>query len=160
LVALVDGALVLGRRVIVTLGALVLASSMFNCGNLASSFERRTAIKTLVRMPSNPIHLDKQVEMAAFRTSQDALTNIGKHARCQHVTIDLVDDQHVLTLEVSDDGQGLSEGALENPKAFGIKGMRERAHAVGGWLDVSTNSQRGTSIILSVPLSRTGETFA
>jgi signal transduction histidine kinase len=127
---------------------------------LASSFERRTAIKTLVRMPPNPIHLDKRVELAAFRTSQEALTNIGKHARCQHVTIDLVDDQHVLTLEVSDDGQGLSEGALENPKAFGIKGMRERAHAVGGWLDVSTNSQRGTSIILSVPLSRTGETFA
>ena len=127
---------------------------------LASSFERRTAIKTLVRTPTSPIHLDKELELAAFRTSQEALTNIGKHACCKQVTIDLTDDHQVLTLEISDDGQGLSAGALDNPKAFGIKGMRERAHAVGGWLDVSTNSQRGTSIILSVPLSKTGETLA
>lgn len=127
---------------------------------LASSFERRTAIKTLVRSPAGPIQLGKELELAAFRTSQEALTNIGKHARCQQVTIDLTDDHQVLTLEISDDGQGLSAGALENPKAFGIKGMRERAHAVGGWLDVSTNSQRGTSIILSVPLSKAKEALA
>jgi signal transduction histidine kinase len=127
---------------------------------LASSFERRTAIKTLVRAPVGPIRLSKELELTAFRTSQEALTNIGKHARCQHVTIDLTDDHHVLTLEISDNGQGLSPGALDNPNAFGIKGMRERAHAVGGWLDVSTNSQRGTSIILSVPLAATKGTPA
>lgn len=127
---------------------------------LASSFERRTAIKTVVRSPVGPIHLSKELELAAFRTSQEALTNIGKHARCQQVTIDLTDDHHVLTLEISDDGQGLSSDALDNPKAFGIKGMRERAHAVGGWLDVSTNSQSGTSIILSVPLPTTTGTLA
>ena len=98
--------------------------------------------------------------MTAFRTSQEALTNIGKHAKCQQVTIDITDDHHVLTLEISDDGQGLAPGALDNPKAFGIKGMRERAHAVGGWLDVSTNSQCGTSIILSVPLATTKGTPA
>lgn len=127
---------------------------------LASSFERRTAIRTLVRSPARPVHLDKELELTAFRTSQEALTNIGKHARCQQVTIDLTDDHHVLTLEISDDGQGLAPDALDNPKAFGIKGMRERAHAVGGWLDVSTNSQHGTSIILSVPLATTREASA
>jgi len=127
---------------------------------LASSFERRTAIKTQVRAPAGPIQLNKELELAAFRTSQEALTNIGKHARCQHVTIDLTDDHQVLTLEIADDGQGLSPGALDNPKAFGIKGMRERAHAVGGWLDVSTNSHHGTSIILSIPLSKAQEVAA
>jgi len=50
--------------------------------------------------------------------------------------------------------------SVDNPKAFGIKGMRERAHAVGGWLDVSTNSHHGTSIILSIPLSKAQEVAA
>lgn len=120
---------------------------------LASSFEKRTGIKTVFR--STPIQLDlpKNVQLTAYRTAQEALTNISKHARCNQVTLDLSDAEGVLTLEVSDNGQGIAESELDKAQAFGLKGLHERAKTVGGWLDVSTRSGHGTSIILSIPLN-------
>ena len=56
-------------------------------------------------------------------------------------------------MEISDNGIGISEGQMQKPDAFGIRGLNERAKAVGGWLDVSTQQGKGTSVILSVPLS-------
>jgi len=87
----------------------------------------------------------------AYRTAQEALTNVAKHARASAVDIDLSDREGVLTLEVSDNGQGLSAEALRKAKSFGLLGLRERAAQVGGWLDISSSSG-GTSVILSVPL--------
>lgn len=119
---------------------------------LAAGFERRTGIRTTLRV-SQPDHaLPKAVQLTAYRTAQEALTNIAKHARCDLVTIDLTDSGHVLTLEISDNGQGFSPLEQGNAKAYGLKGLQERAKSVGGWLDVSTYSGKGTSIILSVPL--------
>jgi signal transduction histidine kinase len=57
-----------------------------------------------------------------------------------------------LTLEVSDNGVGISEHERTKADAFGIRGLHERARSVGGWLDVSSQKGVGTSVILSVPL--------
>jgi signal transduction histidine kinase len=118
---------------------------------LGGNFSKRTGIETLVRVPMQLEHLPKTVQLVAYRTAQEALTNIGKHAQCKLVKIDLSDERDVLTLEVSDDGQGLSDIDLSKPDSFGIRGLKERAKAIGGWLDVSSQRGRGTSIILSVP---------
>ena len=120
---------------------------------LASGFERRTGIKTAFRSTATDQELSKEVQLAAYRTAQEAMTNIAKHARCDQVTIDLTDTKDVLTLEISDNGQGFSQSQQSEPKVFGLKGLHERAKSVGGWLDVSTSEGRGTSIILSVPLA-------
>ncbi len=96
--------------------------------------------------------MSKDIQLVAYRTAQEALTNVVKYADCSLVTIDLSDAEGVLTLEVTDNGKGISQTELLNPKGFGIRGLHERAKTVGGWLDVSTQSQVGTSIILSVPL--------
>lgn len=122
---------------------------------LASGFERRTGTRTLLRVTQPDHQLSKAVQLAAYRTAQEALTNIAKHARCDLVTIDLTDSGHVLTLEVSDNGQGMSPAEQGKPKAYGLKGLQERAKSVGGWLDISTVVGKGTSIILSVPLDDT-----
>ena len=119
---------------------------------LAAGFEQRTGIKTTLRAAHTGQELSKALQLAAYRTAQEALTNISKHAQCDQVTIDLTDTRDVLTLEISDNGQGISQSELSKPKAFGLKGLHERAKSVGGWLDVSTGTGRGTSIILSVPL--------
>jgi len=71
------------------------------------------------------------------------------------VEIDLNDGEGVLTLEVTDNGRGMDPEALRKDKSFGLLGLRERAAKVGGWLDVSS-SPKGTSVILSVPLSSSG----
>ena len=68
------------------------------------------------------------------------------------MTIDLSDAEGVLTVEITDNGKGILDHEMKKPEAFGIRGLRERAKIVGGWLDVSTRQRQGTSIILSVPL--------
>jgi signal transduction histidine kinase len=99
---------------------------------LAGEFERRTGIRTQVRA---------------------ALTNISKHSRCSEVRVELSDAEGVLTLEVADNGQGIESSERQKPKAFGLKGLQERARTAGGWLDISSRAGAGTSITLSVPLT-------
>lgn len=120
---------------------------------LASEFERRTGVRTTVRAALRRPTEDKAVQLTAYRTAQEALTNISKYARCTLVRIDLSDAEDVLTLEVTDNGQGIPPGERDKPRAFGLKGLQERARTVGGWLDISSRAQQGTSIILSIPLT-------
>ena len=119
---------------------------------LATSFEKRTGIRTVLRANTEILSPPKDVQLAAYRTAQEALTNISKYAQCKSVSIDISDGEGVLTLEISDDGVGMSDLELKRPNAFGIRGLYERAKTVGGWLDVSSKKGLGTSIILSVPL--------
>jgi signal transduction histidine kinase len=93
------------------------------------------------------------VPLVAYRAAQEALTNVSKHARAHHVTIDLSLVRGVLSIEVSDDGRGVPTGALAKPGSFGIRGLRERAETVSGWVDLSSG-ESGTTIILSVPVSQ------
>jgi signal transduction histidine kinase len=122
---------------------------------LATSFEKRTGIKTRLRVARLESELSKAIQLTAYRTAQEALTNISKYAHCSLVTLELSDTEGMLTLEITDNGQGISDMDLNKTSSFGIKGLRERAKTVGGWLDVSTQSGSGTSIILSIPLPPT-----
>jgi len=119
---------------------------------LAETFAKRTGVKTVVHAVGDDRHIPKTIQLVAYRTAQEALTNISKHARCDQVTIELSDAEQVLTLEIRDNGQGIAADELAKPKSFGLRGLRERAHTVGGWLDISSYGDCGVSIILSVPL--------
>jgi len=121
---------------------------------LALSFEKRTGIKTTLSTNNEFVNPDRAVQLVAYRTTQEALTNISKYAQCSTVRIEVSDAEDVLTIEVSDNGQGASITDLEKPGSFGIRGLKERAKSVGGWLDVSSQIAKGTAIILSVPLSQ------
>jgi signal transduction histidine kinase len=120
---------------------------------LTRSFEKRTGIKTSLRTSRRATALTKSIELTTYRTAQEALTNIAKHAQCTHVRVDLSDAEDVLTLEVTDNGRGISSAEFDKPESFGLRGLRERARIANGWLDISTRSGEGTSIILSIPLS-------
>ncbi|MBH2043446.1 MAG: response regulator [Comamonadaceae bacterium] len=120
---------------------------------LASSFERRTGVPTAVRTSSRVVDLPAEVQLVAYRTAQEALTNVAKHAAPQAVHIDLADSEGVLTLEVADNGCGIEPAMRDKPKAFGLKGLHERARTVNGWLDISSQPGKGTCVILSVPLA-------
>lgn len=122
---------------------------------LATGFAKRTTIDTTVNAPPDKGLASKAVQLVAYRTAQEALTNISKYAQCNKVTIDLSDTEGVLTLEIRDNGKGILPNELIKPKSFGLRGLQERAKTVGGWLDISTKAQVGTSIILSVPLYQT-----
>jgi signal transduction histidine kinase len=119
---------------------------------LSESFAKRTGIPVSLTTPQDIALTNKSVELTAYRVAQEALTNASKHARCKTVRIDISDAEGVLTVEVNDDGVGVSKADQSKPKAFGLRGLQERAQTVGGWLDVSSMAGKGTTIILSVPL--------
>jgi signal transduction histidine kinase len=98
------------------------------------------------------MQLPAGVPLVAYRTAQEALTNISKHAQATRASLDLSLARGVLSLEVSDNGRGLSHGDLAKARSFGIRGLHERAGTVGGWVDLSSRPGVGTTLILSVPL--------
>lgn len=119
---------------------------------MTDRFGKRTGIQTVFRTSHEQLELPTTVPLVAYRFAQEALTNISKHAHASKVTVDLTQAAGVLSLEVSDDGRGLNKDDLAKARSFGIRGLRERAETVGGWVDISSGAQ-GTTLILSVPLS-------
>ena len=123
---------------------------------MAGRFEKRTGVECVFRTSDDRIgtegrELPDGVPLVAYRTAQEALTNISKYAQASRVTIDLSASGGVLSLEVSDNGRGLSRSDLDKSGSFGIRGLHERASTVGGWVDLSSGAS-GTTLILSVPL--------
>jgi signal transduction histidine kinase len=91
------------------------------------------------------------VPLVAYRTAQEALTNVSKHSGATRVSVELQIGAGVLSLEISDNGRGLAAPDLAKARSFGIRGLHERAATVGGWVDLSS-TPGGTTLILSVPL--------
>lgn len=118
---------------------------------MTATFEKRTGIETRFRSSQEHPRLPAGVPLVAYRTAQEALTNVAKHAQATRVNVDLTIAAGVLSLEVSDNGRGLSRADLAKARSFGIRGLHERAGTVGGWVDLSSGPH-GTTLILSVPL--------
>jgi signal transduction histidine kinase len=118
---------------------------------MAARFERRTSTTCLLRLPPSLPPLPAGVPLVAYRTAQEALTNVSKHAQASKVEIDLSLAGGVLSLEISDNGRGLSQDDLAKARSFGIRGLHERARTVEGWVDLSSGGA-GTTLILSIPL--------
>ena len=122
---------------------------------MTQRFEKRTGVTASFRTNTAQIDLPPSVALVAYRTAQEALTNVSKHAHARHVQLDLTVAAGILSLEISDDGRGLSSRDLAKERSFGIRGLHERAGTVGGWIDLSSHAEpgrSGTTLILSVPL--------
>jgi len=115
------------------------------------NFEKRTGVHTAFHASHESPQLPPGVPLVAYRTAQEALTNVSKHAQASRVSVDLQIGAGVLSLEISDNGRGLSREDLAKARSFGIRGLHERASTVGGWVDLSSTAG-GTTLILSVPL--------
>ncbi|MBA4218162.1 MAG: sensor histidine kinase [Roseateles sp.] len=120
---------------------------------MTARFERRTGIEAGLRIGDEHLALPPGVPLVAYRTAQEALTNVSKHALATRVDIELSLGSGVLTLEIRDNGRGIAPGDLAKERSFGIRGLHERAATVGGWVDLSAAPGGGTSLILSVPLA-------
>ena len=122
---------------------------------LVQDFERRNAIPARLHTHCTQTDFAPELQVVVYRTAQEALTNISKYAKASQVTLELSDHEGFLTLEVTDNGVGLNPGDRAKPQSFGLRGLSERARTVQGWLDVSSQPGRGSSIILTIPLAGT-----
>lgn len=97
------------------------------------------------------VQLPPETAIAVFRTAQEAITNIVKHAAATRICIRAVHGAR-LTLEISDDGRGVPAAAERHSGSHGLKQMRFRIEGVGGTLRIAPRKPRGTTIEVSVPL--------
>lgn len=117
----------------------------------AREFQARHGIPCRVESNEPELQLDLERATALFRISQEALTNIAKHARAGQVTLTLFSDAEQVTLEIRDDGRGIEPRNLDKTGSFGIFGMNERMRFLGGWLEVDGAPGQGTTLMACVP---------
>ncbi len=95
--------------------------------------------------------------IAVFRIFQEMLSNVVRHAQARRVEIRVVADDPpdpVLYLDVRDDGIGAPPAALDDPRSYGVLGMRERAAHFGGRLTIDSAPGQGTRVRLVMPLAQ------
>ncbi|MBU4518681.1 MAG: PAS domain S-box protein [Gammaproteobacteria bacterium] len=90
--------------------------------------------------------------MAVFRIFQEMLSNVGRHARAQHLRVAIQVTGGELSLLVQDDGVGAPALAFEAADAYGVMGMRERARHFGGRIDIASAPGEGTRMCLTLAL--------
>lgn len=120
---------------------------------LARNFEQRTSATVDISTTTKDMALSPDVMLTAYRTTQEALTNITKYAEGSDVHIDISHLGNTLTVEIADEGPGLEKAALGKQHSYGLRGLAERAKSVGGWLDISSILGKGTTITLTIPLT-------
>jgi signal transduction histidine kinase len=97
--------------------------------------------------------LDPDHASALFRIFQEALTNIAKHAGASRVTVTLRRQRQHLTLTICDNGRGITPADRLKPHSFGLRGMSERARALGGTLTLSPAPGGGTMVVVKIRLT-------
>ncbi len=121
-------------------------------------FEHYTA-QTQVRVNFKHSGLEKrrfgmEVETAAYRMVQEALTNVARHAQVQDVTVRLSTHPQTLSIEIEDHGKGFDvESVLSASETSGLAGMRERAVLLGGSLNIESQPGAGTRLTAELSIA-------
>lgn len=97
--------------------------------------------------------LPAEVEQAAYRVVQEALTNVTRHARDATATVVVTYDDRALTVSVTDDGAGTRQPPVPG---YGLVGMRERVQALGGRLRAEPGDDRGFTVHAELPVTAAG----
>jgi PAS domain S-box-containing protein len=103
--------------------------------------------------------LPRELETACFRITQEALTNVARHAHAVSVSVQLERYRERMLLTIMDNGVGfdienLRKSASE-ASALGLRGMEERALAVGGYVEIDSGAGRGTRVRATFPFKQT-----
>jgi signal transduction histidine kinase len=99
-----------------------------------------------------PKRLSPDLETATYRLVQEALTNVVKHADATTVKLEVAERDGMVEVVVSDDGKGFD--TAEGTDGFGLIGMRERVHLVGGRHEIESLPGRGTTVRALIPATR------
>ena len=112
----------------------------------------RAGLELKLNLPDESPPLPPMMSIALFRIVQEALTNVLKYAKARKVEIDLLHAPGTVSLVISDDGIGISEGAQNNRLSHGISGMRHRVRGLRGEFAIHGTPGRGTMIEVNLPV--------
>ena len=126
----------------------------------ADELARRTGLHVARMLPAESENLSEAVAETLWKVSQEALTNIEKHAQANNVEMEISRQGTQLYMRIHDDGVGLppafchlrQEESLADKGHYGLRGMRERVEAIGGQLTLQSTQGQGTTIEIRLPL--------
>jgi len=99
-----------------------------------------------------------EIEIVAYRITQEALTNVARHAGVDQIQVTVCVTDSTLMTQIMDGGKGFDlDSALAQGGSSGLSGMRERALSVGGHLSIESSPGRGTRIAAELPLALPAE---
>jgi signal transduction histidine kinase len=122
----------------------------------AQEFATRTGITLELNIDCDCDSPPDAVASAVFRMLQEALTNVARHANATRVRVDLRMESDTLSLDVRDNGRGITQDELRGSRSLGLVGLRERAIAAGGTVTIDGNAKTGTTVALRLPLHAAG----
>jgi signal transduction histidine kinase len=124
---------------------------------LAADFAKSCDLSVTARIDVPEGAIDDRTATALFRITQEALTNIARHSLARVVSIRLHPIPGSIRLSIVDDGIGIGDDRANSSDSFGIIGMRERAHCLGGAFSVRGEAGRGTRLVATIPVRREGQ---
>jgi len=116
----------------------------------AQLLANQTGMKARLELPGKIPQMDHDIEVALYRSTQEALHNIAKHSQAQNFVVRLHDTADKVQLEIEDDGTGIA-AKTSHEDGFGLTGMRERVVALGGSITIHSRRGRGTQIRIVLP---------
>ena len=130
----------------------------------ARELAQRTNLSVTYTLQADIDLLPASVEETLWKVSQEAFTNIEKHAHASHVQISISREDEKLVMRIHDDGIGLPATLTQSDKDgrlmyispgghYGLRGMIERVEAIGGRLTLQSSKEQGTTIEVELPLT-------
>ncbi|HEX6098765.1 MAG TPA: GAF domain-containing sensor histidine kinase [Thermoanaerobaculia bacterium] len=122
-------------------------------GEYLDRWEEMSNVETSLRIDP-AVQLRPSQELQVVRIVQESLTNVRKHARASHASVEITRDGDKLVAVIADDGAGFNAAARargEFPQ-FGLSTMRERAESIGGTLTIDSAPGQGTRVRFELPV--------
>lgn len=117
-----------------------------------NEFEKRSDIKTSLKVLSGSIHLSDNAKIGIFRIFQESLTNVARHSSAKNVDVVLFQKTDKLILSIIDNGLGFDKQKIAEKKTLGILGMKERTAMIRGSYEITSEPGKGTRVLVSIPL--------
>jgi signal transduction histidine kinase len=132
------------------LGGAGTLSAACNACSLTPNSAAALAKSICGALPDTLPDMTPDVEQCIYRTTQEALTNVIRHAEAQQVDVALTYDFNGFVLRVQDNGLGFDAKQQQGGEHYGLVGMKERAALVGGELKIKSVQGQGTAVILTI----------
>lgn len=123
----------------------------------AGDFQKRSGISCSLTLTGKDPPVGRDQATALFRIFQEILTNVARHAQAAKIWVHLEEEHDAIVLEVEDDGVGISQAQLKQHRSLGLLGMRERALAFGGTVEIAGSPGQGTIVTVRMPLSKAAD---
>jgi len=116
--------------------------------------QRQEGINFKLTLSGELNSLTEAMNMTVFRVVQESITNAVRHAAASEIAVAVQNDNEQLIIDISDDGKGMEVQDFHSDVDFGLLGMRERAHSLGGEFQLTSALGEGVSIHITLPIGK------